>query len=89
VVPRAEGAGQPGAALYLSATGSRGPVYKAVVTGTTEWTYQELVIDIPAGDPYIPIGLSLIGTGQVWARDLKFEEVPADTPVTLLPSDSR
>lgn len=89
VEPRAEGAGQPGAALYLSASDTNGPVYNSVVTGTTEWTYHELVADIPAGAPYIPIGLSLVGTGQVWARDLKFEEVSRDTPVSLLPAPNR
>jgi len=76
--------GQPGAALYLAATGSRGPVYHAIVTGSAEWTYRELVIDIPRGDDYIPLGLSLVGTGKVWLRDLKFEEVPRDTPVSPL-----
>jgi hypothetical protein len=73
-----------GAAMYLAATDTGGPVYNAVVTGTTDWTYYELTIDIPAGAPYIPIGLSLNGTGQVWARDMKFEEVSRDTPVTPL-----
>ncbi len=81
--------GQPGAALYLAATDTNGPVYNAIVTGTTDWTYKELVIDIPAGAPYIPVGLSLVGTGQVWARDLKFEEVSRDTPVTLLTVPNR
>jgi hypothetical protein len=33
--------------------------------------------------------VSLIGTGQVWARDLKFEEVSRDTPLTLLPVANR
>jgi hypothetical protein len=78
-----------GAALYISASDTNGPVYNAVVTGTTGWTYKELVIEIPAGAPYIPIGVSLIGTGQVWARDLKFEEVSRDTPLTLLPVANR
>jgi hypothetical protein len=73
-----------GAAMYLAATDTGGPVYNAIVTGTTEWAYHELVIDIPAGAPYIPIGLSLNGTGQVWARDMKFEEVSRDTPITVM-----
>lgn len=89
VVPRLEGAGRPGATLYLSATDTNGPLYEAVVIGTTEWTYQELVADIPAGAPYIPIGISLVGTGQVWARDLKFEEVTRDTPVSEISSAAR
>lgn len=85
VVPRVGGAGQPGAALYLAGGDDGSPVYNAVATGTTDWTYYELVIDIPRGAAFIPMGLSLVGTGQVWARDLKFEEVPAGTPVTPPP----
>lgn len=86
VEPRAEGDGRTGAVLFLSASDIQGPVYNAVVTGTTEWTYYELVADILSGTPYIPIGLSLVGTGQMWARDLKFEEVSRDTPVSPLPT---
>ncbi len=82
VEPRTEGAGRPGATLYLSASDTSGPLYEAVLVGTTDWTYKELVADIPGGAPYIPIGISLVGTGQVWARDLKVEEVPRDTPVS-------
>jgi hypothetical protein len=97
VEPRPGGAGQigaaqPGAALYLAVPDGRGQggqVYNAVVIGTTEWTYQELVVDIPRAGPFIPMGLSLIGTGQVWVRDLKFEEVSRDTPVTPLPGAIR
>jgi len=83
----AEGGGRPGASLFLSTTAdSNAVIYNATLTGTTDWTYEEIVIDIPAGSlaPYIPMGLSLNGTGQVWVRDLKFEEVSHDTPVTLM-----
>jgi hypothetical protein len=87
VEPKTDGGGRPGASLFLSTTAdSNGTIYNATVTGTTDWTYEEIVIDIPAGSPapYIPMGLSLIGTGQVWVRDMKFEEVSHDTPVTLI-----
>jgi hypothetical protein len=81
------GGEQSDAAMFLSTSGSGGTIYNAVVTGTTDWTYHEIVIDIPAGSasPYIPMGLSLNGTGQLWARDFKFEEVSRDTPVTRMP----
>jgi len=95
VVPRSEAlpvgasvSSAQGAALYIAATDTRGPVHNAVVTGTTPWTYRELVIDIapgtnaPGDAKFIPMGLVLNGTGQVWVRDLKFEEVPRDTPLT-------
>lgn len=82
VVPRVEGGGTPGATLFLSATDNNGPRYEAVLIGTSDWTYQELVADIPLGAAFIPIGVSLAGTGQVWVRDMKFEEVPRDTPAS-------
>ena len=87
VEPATEGGGRPGASLFLSTTAdSNAVIYNATLTGTTDWTYEEIVIDIPAGSlaPYIPMGLTLNGTGQVWVRDLKFEEVSHDTPVTLM-----
>jgi len=87
VEPKTEGGGRQGASLYLATTGGPdGTTYNATVNGTNDWTYEEIVIDIPAGSrsPYIPMGLSLVGKGQVWVRDLKFEEVSHDTPVTLM-----
>lgn len=84
VVPRAEGEGVPGASLYLATTGAGDATLRNVTaTGTTDWTYQEIILDIPIGSasPYIPMGLALVGTGQVWVRDMKFEEVSRDTPM--------
>lgn len=89
VVPRQEGAGRAGATLYLSATDTNGPLYEVAVIGTTDWTYHELVADVPAGAPFIPVGISLVGTGQVWARDMKFEEVSRDTPVSEVSARTR
>jgi hypothetical protein len=77
-----------GAALFVSASDTQGPVRNAAVTGTTPWTYRELVIDIaqgtnaPGDAKFLPMGVVLNGTGQVWVRDLKFEEVPRHTPLT-------
>jgi hypothetical protein len=86
VEPRTDGGGKPGASLYLSTTGAGDATTReATVTGTTDWTYHELVLDIPVGSasPYIPMGLSLVGTGQLWARDFKFEEVPRDASLPV------
>lgn len=90
VKPRTEGGGEPGASLYLSSSGaSDAKVVNATLTGTHDWTYQEVVVDIPygSGSPYIPMGISLVGTGQVWARDLKFEEI-AGTALQSQPAPS-
>lgn len=71
-----------GATLYFGATATNTPTLSVRITGTTEWQYRELIMDIPRGSAYMPLGISLTGSGQVWARDLKFEEVSSDVPVT-------
>jgi hypothetical protein len=42
----------------------------------------EISMDDPRNSPWLLIGLSLSGKGQVWGRDFRFEEVSRDTPVT-------
>ncbi len=74
--------GQGGAGIYMTVTGSSSPTLHANVSGTTAWQYRELVMDIPRDSLYIPIGIGIFGTGQVWGRDFKFEEVSLDTPLT-------
>lgn len=74
--------GQGGAGLWMSNSNNDSGVVHANVTGTTDWTYRELVIDVPRTGAWILMGLGMSGSGQVWARDLKFEEVPMSTPVT-------
>jgi hypothetical protein len=64
-----------GAGLFLSASGTQSPTLGF-------WQYRELVMDIPRGSQWIPLGLAFNGSGQVWLRDLKFEEVSRDIPVT-------
>jgi hypothetical protein len=80
--PLAGGAQDGGVAMYLSATATQSPTLTARVTGNSDWQYREVVMDIPQGSVYLPLGFSLTGSGQMWARDLKFEEVSRDTPVT-------
>jgi hypothetical protein len=79
VEPLPEAGARGGAGLYMSAQNSAANVN---VTGTTDWQYRELVMDVPRNSPWLPLGLMLVGRGQVWARDFKLEEVSADTPVT-------
>jgi len=79
VEPLPEAGAQGGAGLFIN---TRNAVVHMNVTGTTDWRYQELVMDVPRNSPWLPLGLWLVGRGQVWARDFKFEEVSAATPVT-------
>ncbi len=82
VEPLPEAGGQGGAGFFVSASGTQSAALNASITGTTEWQYRELILDVPRNSQWIPLGLTLVGRGQVWGRDFKFEEVPADTPVT-------
>jgi hypothetical protein len=80
--PLSGGGQDGGVTMYLSATATNSPNLIARVTGNSDWQYREIVMDIPQGSAYLPLGFSLTGSGQMWAKDLKFEEVSRDTPVT-------
>jgi len=45
------------------------------VTGTTDWTKYEIVVDVPTNATMISFGTLLAGTGQIWFDNLKFEIV--------------
>jgi len=71
-----------GAGLFMNNTNTNSQGLAADVSGTSGWQYRELVMDVPRNSLWLLIGLSLSGSGQVWARDLKFEQVSRDVPVT-------
>jgi hypothetical protein len=52
------------------------------VSGTTDWTRYEIVLDVPADGAAIYLGAHLYGRGQVWLDDCRFEVVPEDVPAT-------
>jgi hypothetical protein len=79
VEPLVEAGALGGAGLFMIAPDAAAAAQAGTVSGTTEWQYREMLLDIPRGTQWLPIGVMLIGRGQVWARDLKFEEVPAGT----------
>lgn len=51
-------------------------------TGTTDWKYYNIVLDVPEGAEFINIGMMLIQEGKAWFSNLNFEEVDNDTPLT-------
>ena len=73
-----------GAGLFIAnANGSgNGQTLTADVSDTSGWQYRELVMDVTPSGPWVLVGLSLSGKGQVWARDMKFEQVSRDVPLT-------
>ncbi|MEI8325414.1 MAG: hypothetical protein WCH44_08620 [Betaproteobacteria bacterium] len=47
-----------------------------------QWQPVSVVIDVPQDVETIRMGLILVGNGQAWLSDLKFEEVGSEVPVT-------
>jgi hypothetical protein len=45
------------------------------VKGTTGWSKYEIVLDVPASASRLAYGALLVGTGQIWIDNLKFEIV--------------
>lgn len=52
------------------------------VKGTTNWTKYEIVLDVPLNSSNIAFGALLVGTGQIWFDNLKFEIVDNSIPTT-------
>lgn len=52
------------------------------VTGTSEWSLYEIVLDVPKDSVAIAFGFFLSGRGEVWADEFKLERVTTATPLT-------
>ncbi len=51
--------------------------------GDQDWQHVSVVMDVPVDEKLgLSMGVALVGHGQVWLSDLKFEEVDAEVPVT-------
>jgi len=51
--------------------------------GCPDWCEVSVVADVPAdGNGVISVGLVLVGSGQVWARDIRLETVGREVPLT-------
>lgn len=55
------------------------------IRGTTEWTYQNIVIDIPKEAVALLYGAVLSGHGKLYVDDFQFRVVDASVPVTAKP----
>ncbi len=58
------------------------------IKGTTDWTKYEIVLDVPLNTSNLAYGALLVGTGQIWFDDIKFEIVDNSVPTTGKDSDS-
>jgi len=52
------------------------------VKGTTDWMRYEIVLDVPLNSSNLAYGALLVGTGQIWFDDIKFEVVDKSVPTT-------
>lgn len=55
------------------------------IMATTDWTRQELVVDVPANAIGITFGFFLSGSGQSWLDDVAIDVVSDAVPVTGRP----
>lgn len=55
---------------------------KQPVSGNTGWARYEIVLDVPHNADAIAFGALLMGNGQLWVDDIKFEVVDNSVPVT-------
>jgi len=52
------------------------------ITGSTEWTKYEIVLDVPLNATNLAYGALLSGTGKIWFDDVSFEIVDKSVPTT-------
>ena len=52
------------------------------IKGTTDWSKYEIVLDVPMNASNLAYGALLVGTGQIWFDNLKFEVVDNTVPTT-------
>jgi hypothetical protein len=55
------------------------------LSGDTDWTSTNVVLDIPADAHAISYGVALVGSGKVWIDNAHIETVAAETPITAFP----
>ena len=58
------------------------------IKGTTDWTEYEIVLDVPLNATKLAYGVLLVGTGQVWFDNIKFEVVDKSVPTTNIDMES-
>jgi hypothetical protein len=52
------------------------------IKGTCDWSFHEVVLDVPVESLAIAFGILLCGSGQAWVDDFAFEVVGEDVPTT-------
>ncbi|HEY0746730.1 MAG TPA: hypothetical protein VGD63_08530 [Steroidobacteraceae bacterium] len=52
------------------------------ITGTTEWTRYEIVLNVPSNSADVAFGFLLTQSGKVWGSNFKLEKTDVSVPVT-------
>ena len=52
------------------------------ITGTTDWTKYQIVLDVPNDSIDIAFGALLVGNAWIWCDTFEFQTVDTDTPTT-------
>lgn len=59
------------------------------ITGTTDWTKYEIVLDVPRESTKIAFGVILCGKGKLWFDDVAFDVVSNDVKISDCPCSER
>lgn len=75
------------AGLWLTASNSgwhlTDGMYDRLVSGSSPWKEEQLVIDVPADSEYLSFGLWMVGKGECTMKNARVEIVDASVPVTV------
>lgn len=52
------------------------------ITGTRDWQTYTIVLDVPRQSALVSVGVLLVGKGQIWLSDVRFDVVGPDVPTT-------
>jgi hypothetical protein len=81
-----------GAALWMRADDASGTMVafentfpRQGIRGTADWTYQNIVMDIPREAVALVYGAVLSGRGKLYVDDVQFRTVDASVPATAKP----
>lgn len=52
------------------------------ITGTRDWQAYTIVLDVPQQSALVSVGVLVVGKGQIWLNDVRFDVVGPDVPTT-------
>jgi hypothetical protein len=71
----------PGQSIRFDNMGQRRA--DGALKGTVDWTARKIVLDVPDEATSIHFGILLQGSGKVWVKDFRLQEVSQDVALTV------